>query len=106
MRCNAKECNIDVFPLYELEIYAIDYEAQAGSLRRESKYEEALLFVMRSVMIREESLFICLTLRELALLYLDMLKLDQVDLVCKGILCASHRYDAERQTQIALSKSC
>ena len=54
------------------------------------------------MLIREQSLFICLTLTKLALLYLDMLKFDQVDLVCKGMLCASHRYDAERQTQIAL----
>ena len=58
--------------------------------------------MMRSMMIREESLFICLTFSELALFYLDMLKFDQVDLVCTGMLCASHRYDAERQTQIAL----
>ena len=53
-------------------------------------------------MIREESMFICSAFSELALLYLDMVKFDQVDLVCKGMLCASHRYDAERQTQIAL----
>ena len=37
------------------------------------------------------------------MLYLDMLKFNQVDLVCKGMLCTSHRYDAERQTQIALT---
>ena len=102
MRCNAKESKFYVFPLCELEMYAIDYKAQAESLQCESKYEEALPFMMRSMMIREESMFICLTLSELALLYLDMLKFDQVDLVCKGMLCASHRYDAERQTQIAL----
>ena len=57
--------------------------------------------MMRSMMIRGGHLFICLTLSELALLYLDMLKFDQVDLVCKGMFCASHRYDAEGQTQIA-----
>ena len=53
-------------------------------------------------MIREESMFMCLTVSELALLYMDMLKFDQVGLVCKGMLCASHRYDAECQIQIAL----
>ena len=65
MRCNAKECKINVFPLYKLEMYAIDYTAQAESLQCESKYEEALPFMIRSMMIREESLFICLTSSDL-----------------------------------------
>ena len=61
MRCNAEECNINVFLVFELEVYAIDYKTQAESLQCESRYEEALPFIMRSMMIREESMFICLT---------------------------------------------
>ena len=88
MRCNTKECKINVFRLYVLERYAIDFKAQAERLHGESNYEEALPLLMRSMMIREERLFICLTLSELALLYLDMLKFDQVDLVRRGMFCA------------------
>ena len=61
----------------------------------EGGFEEALPFMLRSVALREDSHTLCLSLSELALLYLDMLQLDEAD-------AASHRMllEASKSTTI------
>ena len=49
--------------------------------------------MLRSVQLRENSHTLNLSLSELAILYLDMLKLDEADATSYRMLRDAHRYD-------------
>ena len=90
--------NADTFPL---EMQAIDLKEEAQRLQREGRFEEALPFMLRSVALREDSHTLCLSLSELALLYLDMLQFDEADAASHRMLLEAHRYDEANQKHIA-----
>ena len=86
---------------FDIEMQAIDLKEEAQRLQREGRYEEALPLMKRSVALRETSHTLCLTLSELADLYVDMLKLDEADAACHRMLREAHRYDEANQRRIA-----
>lgn len=83
------------------EMQAIDLKEEGQRLQREGRYEEALPLMKRSAALRENSHTLCLTLSELTLLYLDMLKLDEADATSHKMLREAHRYDEANQRRIA-----
>ena len=84
-----------------VEFQAIDLKEEAQRLQREGRFEEALPLMLRSVALREESHTLCLSLSELALLYVDMLQFDKADAVSRRMLHEAHRYDGANQKKIA-----
>ena len=86
---------------FEVQSEAIAFKEEAQQLQLEGRYEEALPLMKRSFVLRENRHLLCLTLSELADLYLDMLKLDQADAACQRMLREAHRYDEVNQRRIA-----
>ncbi len=86
---------------FEVQMKAIAFKEEAQHLQLEGSYEEALPLMKRSLALRENSHTLCLTLSELADLYLDMLKLDEADAACQRMLSEAHRYDEVNQKSIA-----
>ncbi len=58
---------------------ALDYKEDAQRLQALGLYDEALPLMLRSVRLRENSHTLCLSLSELAELYLDMLKPEEAE---------------------------
>ena len=86
---------------FDIEMEAIDLKEEAQQLQLEGRYEEALPLMKRSVALRENSYTLCLSLSELAELYLDMLKFDEVKAASQRMLREAHRYDEVNQRRIA-----
>lgn len=86
---------------FDIEMEAIDLKEEAQQLQLEVRYEEALPLMKRSLALREHSYTLCLTLSELAELYLDMLKFDEADAASQRMLREAHRYDEVNQRGIA-----
>ena len=87
--------------LFAKNMEAIDLKEDAQRLQRKGDYERALPFMLRSVALREGTHTICLSLSELADLYLEMLQLDKAEATCRRMLKEAHRYDEVNQTRIA-----
>ena len=86
---------------FENDMVAIDLKEDAQRLQGDGHFERALPLMLRSVEMRETSHTICLSLSELAELYLDMLKLKEAEETCHRMLREAHRYDSTQQTRIA-----
>ena len=74
---------------------------EALRLQREGDYERALPLMLQSVASRENSCTICLSLSELADLYLEMLLLQEAETTCRRMLKEAHRMDTANQIRIA-----
>eukprot|EP00928_Gymnodinium_smaydae_P014196 TRINITY_DN15165_c0_g3_i1.p1 TRINITY_DN15165_c0_g3~~TRINITY_DN15165_c0_g3_i1.p1 ORF type:complete len:915 (-),score=119.86 TRINITY_DN15165_c0_g3_i1:214-2799(-) len=88
------------------EFHAIDLKEEAQALQRRGDYEKALPKMLRSVRLREGSHTICLSLSELADLYLDMLKFDEAESTCQRMkeeASSPYRYDDHQQKRVAAS---
>ena len=80
---------------------ARDLKEEALCLQREGDYEGALPLMLQSVALRENSRTICLSLSELADLYLEMLLLEEAETTCHRTLKEARRMDAANQIRIA-----
>lgn len=83
------------------DMEALDLKEEAQRLQRDGNLEKALPLMKKSVALREASHTICLSLSELADLYIEMLKLDEAEATGRRMLQEAHRYDAANQTRIA-----
>ena len=70
-------------------------------MQKEGRFEEALPLMLSSVAMRERSHTLCLSLSELAELYLDMLALADADIIATRMIEEAHRYDTAQQLRIA-----
>ena len=89
------------FDSFSVDMEALELKEEAQQLQEAGRYEEALPLMLRSVKLREGSHTLCLNLSEFAELYLDMLKLDAVDVAARRMLVEAHRYDETNQRRIA-----
>jgi hypothetical protein len=80
---------------------AIDWKEQALQLQSTGHLEDALPLMLKSVALRENSHTLCLSLSELADLYLEMLKFSNAEEAARRMLTEAHRYDTLGQTRIA-----
>ena len=85
------------------DMEALDYKEHAQRLQALGLYDEALPLMLRSVRLRENSHTLCLSLSELAELYLDMLKHEEAEDAARRMLAEAHRYDTKRQQAIAMA---
>eukprot|EP00973_Karenia_brevis_P003116 428302-Karenia_brevis.AAC.1 len=74
---------------------AIDKRGSSAS------FEEALPLMLESVSLREHSHTLCLSVSELAELYLDMLDFVKAEGAAKRMLDEAWRYDGQQQKSIA-----
>merc|ERR1712048_1382357 len=68
------------------DMAALDLKQEAQRLQQIGEYAKALPLMLQSVALRENSHTLCLSLSELADLYLDMLKLDEAESTCQRLL--------------------
>ena len=94
--CSAKE--------WVRDMEALDYKEEAQRLQALGLYDAALPRMLRSVHLREHSHTLCLSLSELAELYLDMLKNKEAEDAAHRMLAEAHRYDTKRQRAIATAR--
>ena len=80
---------------------ALDLKEAAQRLRMHGNFAQALPLMLESVAMREYSHTLCLSLSELAELYLDMPKLDEAQEACYRMMREAHRYDEDQQIRIA-----
>ena len=85
------------------DMEALDYKEEAQHLQSLGHYDAALARMLRSVHLRERSHTLCLSLSELADLYLDMLKHKEAEGAARRMLAEAHRYDTQRQQAIAMA---
>ena len=83
------------------DMEALDYKEEAQRLQALGLYDAALVRMLRSVHLRERSHTLCLSLSELAELYLCMLKHKEAEDAAHRMLAEAHRYDTDRQHAIA-----
>ena len=83
------------------DMQALDLKEEATALWRHGYLEQALPLMAQSVMLREDSQFICLSLSELGALFVEMLKLDEAESTARRMLHEAYRYDTQAQTRIA-----
>ena len=80
---------------------AMDLKEEARELWRRGRLEEALPLAQESARLREGSSRICLSLRELGGIYLEMLKIDEAEETARRMLREAYRYETQAQTCIA-----
>ena len=83
------------------DMAALDLKEAAQRLQMHGNFAQALPLMLESVAMRECSHTLCLSLSELAELYLDMLKLDEAQETCYRMMREAHRYDKDQQIRIA-----
>lgn len=83
------------------EMEAIDRKEQAQRLQEKGCFEEALSLMLASVAMRSRSHLLCLSLSELAELYLDMLKFSDAEAAARKMIEEAWRYDTSQQLRIA-----
>ena len=83
------------------DMRALDAKEEARRLQAEGAFEEALPLMLISVDLREQSHTLCLSLSELAELYLDMCEYDQAETTTQRMLEEAWRYDSQQQERIA-----
>ena len=87
--------------LWDREMKAISYKNAAQRLQRSGRYADALPLMLHSVKLRGSSHLLCLSLSELAALYVDMLKFEEAADVLRQMVAESYRYDTKQQQDIA-----
>ena len=83
------------------DMEALDAKERAQRLQMAGDFERALRHMLLSVLLREGSHTLCLSLSELAELYLDMRRFDDVLNTTQRMMEEAHRYDREQQLRIA-----
>ena len=81
---------------------ALDLKEEAFDLQGTGAFEEALRLMQMSVALRVHSHTLCLSLSQLADLYLAMLKPGEATSTCRLMLREARRYDTAQQTRIAM----
>ena len=85
------------------DMEALDYKEEAQHLQALGLYDAALVRMLHSVHLRERSHTLCLSLSELAELYLYMLMHKEAEDAARRMLAEAHRYDTDRQQAIAMA---
>lgn len=83
------------------DMAALDAKEEAQHWQSMGAFEKALPLMLESVNLREHSHTLCLSLSELAELYLDMCDFQKASETTQRMLEEAWRYDAEQQTRIA-----
>ena len=83
------------------DMAALDAKKEALRLQSVGAFEKALPLMLTSVKLREHSHTLCLSLSELADLYLDMCDFEKADETTCRMLEEAWRYDTQEQTRIA-----
>ena len=83
------------------DMAALDAKEEAQHWQSIGAFEKALPLMLESVSLRERSHTLCLSLSELAELYLDMCDFEKVEQTTQRMLEEAWRYDAQQQTRIA-----
>ena len=96
-----RRSNFRTVPAFVNDMEALSLKEEAQDLQDKGAFETALVLMKKSVQIRMESHTLCLSLTELAGLYVAMLKLKEAKDVCKWIDREAYRYDAQGQKEIA-----
>ena len=89
------------FDAWANEMDALDCKEQAQLLQAQGYFERALPLMLKSVSMRENSHTLCLSLSELAELYLDMLHFPEAESIASRMIKESWRYDTSQQVRIA-----
>ena len=84
-----------------VDMHALDLKEEAQELWGRGCLEEALSLMQESVMLREGTRTVCLSLSELGGIYLEMLKIDDAEETANRILREAHRFDTAAQTRLA-----
>ena len=84
------------------DMAALDLKEAAQRLQMHGNFAQALPLMLESVAMREYNHTLCLSLSELAELYLDMLKLDEAQETCCRMMREAHRYDEDQQISVCV----
>ena len=83
------------------DMTAVDAKEEAQRWQSTGAFEKALPLMLDSVNLRERSHTLCLSLSELAELYLDMCEFEKAAETAQRMLGEAWRYDTQQQTRIA-----
>ena len=83
------------------DMAALHAKEEAQHWQSTGAFEKALPLMLESVSLRERSHTLCLSLSELAELYLDMHDFDKAEATVRRMLGEARRYDEQQQMRIA-----